>query len=82
MKHTAFTEFSDEELLTERKKLKSSSMINAVLCGVLIGVSIYSTIRNGLGIFTFFPLYFAFIVFNNKSKIKALNDELKSRDLE
>ncbi|WP_432714134.1 hypothetical protein [Pedobacter sp.] len=82
MNNIELTELSDQELLAERKKLKSNHIINAVLCGLLIGVSIYNTVRNGLGFFTFFPLYFVFIVFNNRKKTKALNDELKSRNLE
>jgi hypothetical protein len=38
--------------------MKSTQFINAVLFGVMIGVATYSTVKNGFGILTFFPLLF------------------------
>jgi hypothetical protein len=35
---------TDQELLVRAKKMKSTSIINAVLFGVMIGIAIYSTI--------------------------------------
>jgi hypothetical protein len=81
MKQKELAELSDQELLQEQKKMKSSNTINALLTGIFIGIAVYSTVKNGLGFFTFFPLVFAFIVFNNRNKIKALEKELKSRNL-
>jgi len=74
-----FTEFNDEDLIAERKKLKTTNIINAVLCGVLVGVAAYSTVKHGFGFFTVFPLYFVFILVRNRSKMKSLDAELESR---
>jgi predicted branched-subunit amino acid permease len=53
-----------------------------VLLGCLIGVAIYSTIKNGVGIFTLLPLVFvAFTINAWKKDNQALKDELKSRNL-
>lgn len=72
---------SDEELLIEAKKMKSSNLISAVLIGCMIGIAIYSTVKNGFGFFTLFPLFFIFIVFKNAPQKKALEAELKQRNL-
>ena len=81
MKEKEFTELSDEELLQEQKKMKSTKMINGFLIGLLIGVAIYSLVKNGLGFFTFFPLLFVYIIYSNNKKSKALDAELKARNL-
>ncbi|SFI56534.1 hypothetical protein SAMN05421638_0018 [Kaistella treverensis] len=52
------SEFTDAELLLESRRMKSTQFINAVLFGVMIGVATYSTMKNGFGILTFFPLLF------------------------
>lgn len=44
------TEYSDEELLEEGKKIKSSNIMDAMMIGVLIGISLYSAFRNGVGL--------------------------------
>ena len=72
---------SDEELLIEAKKMKSSNFTSAVLIGCMIGIAIYSTVKNGFGFFTLFPLFFNFIVFKNAPQKKALEAELKQRNL-
>ena len=79
MNDKKFTEFNDEDLIAERKKLKTTNLINAVLCGILVGVAAYSTVKHGFGFFAVFPLYFVFILIRNRSKAKSLDAELKSR---
>lgn len=75
-------ELTDQELLEKNKKIQSDKIINAVLLGCLIGVAIYSTIKNGVGIFTLLPLVFvAFTINAWKKDNQALKDELKSRNL-
>lgn len=81
MNQNQFAELTDQELLQEAKKMKSLNMMNAVLIGVMIGVAIYSTLKNGLGFFTFFPVIFGVILFKSSEKSKALNLELKARNL-
>ncbi|MPR32439.1 FUSC family protein [Cytophagaceae bacterium SJW1-29] len=72
---------TDQELLQEVKKNKSTTIINGFLFGVMIGIAIYSTWKNGVGFFTLVPLVFAFFAFNNSKKSKALAAEVKSRNL-
>ncbi|MBB4807854.1 hypothetical protein HNP38_003170 [Chryseobacterium defluvii] len=81
MEQKDWTELSDEELLQEQKKAKSKNIINGFLIGFLIGVAVYSTVKNGIGFFTFFPLFFAYLAFSHIKKDKTLEKELKSRNL-
>lgn len=81
MKPEELTKITDQELAAEAKKNKTNSIISAGLMGFLIGIAVYSTVKNGLGFFTFFPLFFAYLIFNNSKKGKALKEELKSRNL-
>ncbi|QOW08889.1 FUSC family protein [Kaistella flava (ex Peng et al. 2021)] len=75
------SELTDEELLMEGKKIKSTNIVNAVLFGVMIGVATYSTIRNGFGILTFFPLLFIQMLIKNRARKKAFENQLKERNL-
>ena len=72
---------TDQELLVRAKKMKSTSIINAVLFGVMIGIAIYSTMKKGLGFYTFFPLIFAFFAFNDSKKNKERKKVLQERNL-
>ncbi|MCG2611986.1 hypothetical protein LZZ90_10755 [Flavobacterium sp. SM15] len=72
---------TDQELLQQQKNAKLSTIINAAIMGLFIGVAIYSTIKKGFGFFTVFPLIFAYLLLQNKKKIKATEEELKSRNL-
>lgn len=81
MKDIEFTALSDEELLAQQKKNKTNDIINAVLCGFLIGIAVYSAVKNGFGFATLLPLVLLYIAYINKRKGKALANELKSRNL-
>jgi hypothetical protein len=48
---------TDQELLDEAKKKRSTSIINAVLIGVTIGIVIFSIVKNSLGFFTLILLF-------------------------
>jgi len=74
-------ELTDQELLAEAKKIKSGNIIDAVIVGVLIGIAVYSTIKNGFGVFTFLPLIYGPILAKNKAKNKGVEDILKERNL-
>jgi hypothetical protein len=54
------TDLSDQELLDEAKKTKPTSIMNAVLIGFLIGIIIYSILKNSLGYLALIPLYLAY----------------------
>ena len=75
------SELTDQELMFEVKRIKSTLIVNAVLFGVMIGIATYSTVTNGLGILTFFPLFFIPMGIKNRAHKKALENQLKERKL-
>lgn len=81
MNQKELSELTDQELLQEAKKMKSATLINAILIGVAIGIVIYSFLKNGFGFFALIPLAFAFKMFNNSKDNKALEQILKERNL-
>ncbi|TDQ11829.1 FUSC family protein [Pedobacter metabolipauper] len=81
MEQKELSELTDQELLDEAKKIKSTSIINAVLIGMLIGIVIYSIAKNSLGFFGLIPLFFAYKLFNNSKDNKELEKLLKERNL-
>ncbi len=84
MKQRELIQLTDQELLDEAKKMKSASIINAVLIGFLIGVVFYSIVKNSIGFLTLIPLYFAYKLINNSKNNKAnksLENLLKERNL-
>ena len=82
MEKKNISELTDQELLQEAKKMKSTSIINALLIGFLIGIMIYSIMKNGLGFLLLILLFFIFKLVN-KSKYdnKELEKVLKERNL-
>ncbi|MCZ4245920.1 hypothetical protein [Pedobacter punctiformis] len=81
MNEEELSKLTDQELLQEAKKRKSTSIINAVFIGVMIGIIAFSIVKNSLGFFTLIPLFFAFKLFNNSKNNKALEKILKERNL-
>ena len=82
MSQKDLSELSDQELLVEAKKVKSTAIMNAVLIGVVIGIVLYSIFKNGFGVFILFPLYFVHRMVNNsKYDDKDLEVLLKERNL-
>ena len=75
MKHRNLSELTNEELLQEVKKHKSTSLINALLIGFLIGIVFYSIVKNSWGFFTLIPL---FLIFKLSNKSKYNNQELEN----
>jgi len=73
MTQKTLSEFTDAELLLESKRMKATQFMNAVLFGVMIGVATYSTVKNGFGILTFFPLLFIQMLVKNRSRKKAVD---------
>jgi uncharacterized membrane protein YobD (UPF0266 family) len=72
---------TDDELLEEAKKFKSINTYDALIFGFLIGIAIYTTVKNGFGLLTFLPLIYLPIAGKNKTKSKALENLLKERNL-
>jgi hypothetical protein len=81
MAQKELAELTDQELLQEAKKIKSTNITDAVIFGVLIGIAIYSSVKNGFGLLSFLPLVYTPIAAKNRIKNKALEDLLKERNL-
>jgi hypothetical protein len=75
---------TDQELLAKAKKMKSTSIMNALLIGFLVGIIIFSIVKNSLGFFTLIPLFLIYKLVNNTTNAKnekALKRILKERNL-
>lgn len=72
---------TNEELLQEVKKMKTTRLYDAGIIGALVGVACYGTIKGGFGIFTFIPLVYIPIATKNTKKYNALKEQLKQRGL-
>lgn len=81
MNQKELSELTDQELLEEAKKMKSSSIIHAGLIGFMIGVIIYSVVKNSWGFLTLIPLFFVYKLLNKPKRNKALKKLLKERNL-
>lgn len=82
MKESKLEELTNEELLQEAKKMKTTSITNAVFIGFLIGIVIYSVVKNTVGFFTLIPLFIAYRLIKKSKYDKAeLEDLLKKRNL-
>lgn len=71
MKKKKLSEVTDQELLDRAKKNKSTSIINALLIGFMIGIVVWSIAKNNVGFFTLIPLYFVYKMLNKPKKDKA-----------
>jgi hypothetical protein len=82
MEQKELSQLTDQELLAEAKKMKSTSITNAVLIGFLLGIVFYSVVKNSWGFFTLIPLFFVYKLINNsKNDTKELERILKERNL-
>jgi len=79
MKQKELSGFTNQELAMEEKKRKTAYLTNCVFFGMMCGIAIYSTVKNGVGFFTFFPLFFIPIAANMRASYKAAQKEMKSR---
>lgn len=75
------TELSDEELVLEGKKIKSSNIMDAMIIGVLIGISLYSAFRNGIGLLSFLPFAYLPVAAKNRTRNRQVEDLLKEKNL-
>ena len=81
MDKNILSSLTDEQLLDEKKKMNTAKLINAILIGMMVGVSFYSIVKNGISFWAFFPLIFAFILLRNRNRFKNLEEELEIRNL-
>ncbi len=83
MEHTEYSEYLDQELLDEAKKLKPYRILNAFLIGFLIGIIFVSIYYSAYGVALLIPLFLIYKFVNDPKnrKIKALEKILKERNL-
>lgn len=81
MEQKELSELSDQELLEEARKMKSASILHAALIGVMIGIIIYSVLKNTWGFLTLIPLYFIYKMTKKSERNEALKKLLKERNL-
>jgi hypothetical protein len=83
MNQKELSELTDQELLDEAKKMKSTSITNALLIGFLMGIVFYSFAKNSWGFLTLIPLYFVYKIINDprNKRNKDLEKLLKERNL-
>lgn len=82
MDQKELAELTDEELLAEAKKMKSSAIMHAVLIGFMVGIVIYSVAKNTWGLLTLIPLFFIYRLTRNSKRNETLKQLLKERNLE
>lgn len=70
------------ELAKEQRTRKSLLMVFSVLISLMICVAIFTTINKGFSFFTYFPLFFAPILVTKWLSYKAINDEIKAREIQ
>ncbi len=71
----------DSELLEQAKKMKHTHIYDAVIIGFLIGIAIYSSVKNGFGLLTFLPLGYLPVAAKNKARKEKIKQLLKNRNL-
>ncbi len=81
MTQKELSELTDQELLDEAKKMKSAAIMSALVIGLMIGVIIWSVVKNTVGFFTLIPLYYIYRLLNNPKDTNALEELLKERNL-
>ena len=63
---------TDKELLEQAKKIRSAKKLNAGLIGMLIGIAVYSVVRNGLGFLPFILVISAVVLVTKGKKQKEV----------
>jgi hypothetical protein len=81
MNEKELTQLTDQELLEVAKANKPSPLIDAFFIGFLIGILIYGAAANAWGFVTLIPLYLIYVFLKKPKKYKALQKELKKRNL-
>ncbi len=79
MEQQDIKQFTDEALTAELIVQKKNNTFNAFAIGMLVGIALYSIVRNGFG---FLPviLFFAVVVIHKKSaRYRAVKEEIERR---
>lgn len=82
MNEKELSQLSDEELLKAAKNFKPTPVIDALLIGFLIGIIIYGAAANAWGFTVLIPLFLIYLFLKKPKQYKALQKELKTRNLQ
>ncbi len=66
-------EFSDQESIEQKKRIKRSSLLDAFFIGFLVGIIIFSVFASTWGLLTLIPLFLIYRILK-KSKNKAMKN--------
>jgi len=82
MEEIELTELTDQELLDERKELKSFSILNAFLIGFLVGIIFVSIYYSAYNISLIIPLFLIYKFANDpkNKRVKKVDELLKERN--
>jgi hypothetical protein len=73
--------YSNFELQMYQKKTKGRLFIQSILLMLLIGTSIFITIKKGFNFFTIFPVFILIIFIPTLQLYNKVNKEIKTRNL-
>ncbi len=65
------SELTDQELMDESKKVKSSPLIDAFFIGFLVGILIYGFVANSWGFLTLIPLIMVYKLLKKPKRHEA-----------
>ncbi|MBK7567134.1 MAG: FUSC family protein [Bacteroidetes bacterium] len=68
MNEKSMPEFSDQESIEQKKRIKQSSLLDAFFIGFLVGIIIFSVIASTSGLLTLIPLYLVYRLLKNRKR--------------
>lgn len=81
MQTKKLSELTAEELTAEEKKRKGIYIAFSMLIGIMTGVSIYGSVKNGFSFFTVMPIIFFPLFLLNLKQYKDVKKEIKFRNI-
>ncbi|MCX7554357.1 hypothetical protein OS175_10735 [Marinicella sp. S1101] len=75
------SQLSDDELIKHAEIMKKTKRYDTFIMGFLVGVALFSTIKNGFGLLTFLPLIYPPIAARNMAQRKLVNALMDERGL-
>ncbi len=81
MNRKELSELTDQELLDESKRIKSSPWLDAFLIGLLMGIIYYGVTINSMGFLAIIPLFLIYIILKKSKNHKAMEQLLRERNL-
>lgn len=77
MKSENLSEYSSHELQKKYREIKNAKIVNAFIIGIAVGIYCYSSVKNGWGLMTFFPLAIVYLISKNSKSNEVLGKEIQ-----